>query len=83
MQIGSIIAIYFVVWWLSFVAVLPMGTQSHHEAGTQVIPGNDPGAPINPRLLYKLGLATVVAAIATLLLFWGVSNAVLQHYWNR
>jgi predicted secreted protein len=27
------IAIYVIVWWLAFFTMLPIGAQSHHEAG--------------------------------------------------
>lgn len=83
MQYASILAVFFVVWWLSFVAVLPIGSQSHHEAGTDIVAGGDPGSPLLPRLGFKLILATVVAMVMTGLLFWGLSNETLHHYWNR
>ena len=83
MQIGSIIAVYFVVWWLTFVAVLPIGSHSHHETGAEVVAGSDPGAPVAPRLITKGLIATVLAALFTALLFWGLSNETLQAYWNR
>ena len=83
MQIGSLIAVYFVVWWLTFVAVLPIGSQSHHEAGNDIVAGSDPGAPVNPRLVMKGLLATGLAAVFTALLLWGLSNETLQAYWNR
>ena len=51
MQLGSLLAVYFVVWWLTFVAVLPIGSQSHHEAGAEIVAGSDPGAPLKPRLI--------------------------------
>lgn len=83
MQIGTILAVYFVIWWLSLVAVLPIGSTSHHEAGSEVVAGSDPGAPVHPNMLRKLLITTVVAAIVTALLFWGLSNETLQAYWNR
>lgn len=82
MQIGSMIAVFFVVWWLSFVAVAPIGNRSQAELG-EVVAGTDPGAPAAPRLVYKLLLATGVAIVMTGLLFWGLSNETLHHYWNR
>jgi len=82
MQIGSLIAVYFVVWWLCFVAVLPIGNQSQHEAGF-VVAGTDPGAPVVPRLKQKFVLATVLGAIFTALLLWGLKSDTLYHYWNR
>jgi predicted secreted protein len=82
MQIGSIIAVFFVIWWLTFVAVLPIGDRSQHEAG-EVVAGTEPGAPVAPRLIRKALIATVLAIGLTLLLFWGLSNETLYHYWNR
>lgn len=83
MQIGSIVAVFFVVWWLTFVAVLPIGTHSHHETGTGIVAGGDPGSPITPRLPFKLLLATGLSILLTALLFWALSNETLQAYWNR
>ena len=82
MPIGSIIAVFFVVWWLSFVAVLPIGTRSQSDAG-EVTAGTDPGAPESPQLLRKALIATVLSIVMTMLLFWGLSNETLHHYWNR
>lgn len=83
MQIGSLIAVYFVVWWLTFVAVLPIGSHSHHETGAEIVAGSDPGAPVKPRLVMKGLVTTVLAAALTALLLWGLSNETLQAYWNR
>ena len=83
MQIGSLIAVYFVVWWLTFVAVLPIGSHSHHETGAEIVSGSDPGAPVAPRLVTKALITTALAAVLTALLLWGISNETLQAYWNR
>lgn len=83
MQIGSLLAVYFVVWWLTFVAVLPIGSHSYHETGGEIVAGSDPGAPVKPRLVMKALLTTVLAAGFTALLLWGLSNETLHHYWNR
>lgn len=82
MQFGSLLAVFFVVWWLCFVAVLPIGNQSQSEAG-HVVAGTDPGAPVMPRMLYKVILATVLGVAFTALLLWGLTNETLHHYWNR
>lgn len=83
MQIGTLLAVYFVVWWLTFVAVLPIGNHSHHEMGAEVVAGSDPGAPVKPRLLFKGLLTSVLAAVFTGLLLWGLTYEPLQAYWNR
>jgi predicted secreted protein len=82
MQIGSLIAVFFVIWWLCFVAVLPIGNTSQSEAGS-VAAGTDPGAPVLPRLGRKALMATVLGILFTALLMWGLSNETLHHYWNR
>lgn len=82
MQIGSILAVFFVIWWLCFVAVLPIGHKSQVEAG-DVTAGTDPGAPAAPQLGRKVVLATILGVIFTALLLWGLTNETLQRYWNR
>jgi predicted secreted protein len=82
MQIGSVIAVFVVIWWLSFVAVLPIGNRSQIEVG-EVAAGTEPGAPATPRILRRVLIATALAAVMTALLFWGLSNETLHHYWNR
>jgi len=62
MQIGTVIAIYFLIWWVVLFAVLPWGVRSQAEGG-EVVPGTDPGAPVAHRLWSKLGWTTVVATI--------------------
>jgi predicted secreted protein len=83
MQFGSLLAVYFVIWWLTFVTVLPIGAQSHHEAGAHIVVGTDPGAPMKPRLVAKALLTTVLALGLTALLLWGINNETLHAYWNR
>jgi predicted secreted protein len=80
--IGSILAIYVVVWWICFMAVLPVGQQSQHEAGN-VVAGTDPAAPVLPGVWRKAFIATGLSVLLTLLLFWATSNETLYHYWNR
>jgi predicted secreted protein len=62
MRIGTVIAIYFLIWWVVLFAVLPWGVRSQQEGG-EVIPGTDPGAPAIHRLGRKLLWTTVVATV--------------------
>jgi predicted secreted protein len=82
LQFGSYIAIFFVVWWLCFVAVLPIGARSQAEAGS-VVEGTDPAAPVMPRMWMRIGIATALAVVCTGLLAWGLSNETLVRYWNH
>ena len=34
MDLPWVISIYFVTWWIVLFAILPLGIQSHAEAGT-------------------------------------------------
>lgn len=60
--IALLLAIYFIVWWLVFFAVLPWGVRSQHEAGESAR-GSDPGAPVAHRLLLKMFVTTLVSAV--------------------
>jgi predicted secreted protein len=62
MQTTTVIAIYFLIWWLSLFAVLPFGIRSQHE-GEGFAEGTDPGAPIAARIGMKLVWTTVVASV--------------------
>jgi len=64
MNIASVIAVYFVVWWIVLFAVLPWGMRTQEEEG-EVILGTDPSAPHNPKLLKKAIATSIVAAIVT------------------
>ena len=62
MSIAGGIAIYFIIWWVVLFAVLPWGVRSHHEAGI-VDPHAEAASPIQPRLLLKAIITTVVAGV--------------------
>ncbi|MER2605614.1 MAG: DUF1467 family protein [Siculibacillus sp.] len=64
MKIGTLIAIYFVVWWIVLFAILPLRVRTQAETG-EVVPGTPASAPERPRLLYKAGLTTIVAFVVT------------------
>jgi predicted secreted protein len=62
------IAVFVIIWWVLFFAILPFGVKSQHEAESMV-EGTDPGAPIQPHLGLKLLVNTVLAA-----LLWAIAN---------
>jgi predicted secreted protein len=61
MAITTIIAIYFLIWWVVLFAVLPWGVSSQNESG-DVAPGTDPGAPAVHRVWTKLMWTTIIAS---------------------
>ena len=67
------IAIYVILWWLAFFAMLPIGARSLHEAGEAGAPGVERGAPQLPRLRLKALLAAAIAAALWLFVAWAIS----------
>ena len=64
-------AIYFVVWWVVFIAVLPFGVTTQAEQG-MVTPGTVESAPVTPAIFRKVIITTFVSA-----LIFGVIYSVL------
>ena len=62
MSVATVIAIYFIIWWVVLFAILPWGVRSQEESG-EVAPGTDPGAPAVHRIWRKLLWTTVTAAV--------------------
>ncbi len=62
MSLSTVVATYFIIWWVVLFAVLPWGIRSQHE-GKEMAPGTEPGAPITPRIIAKLVWTTVVTTI--------------------
>lgn len=81
MQIGSIVAVYFIAWWICLLVVLPFGARSQRDADN-VHPGSEPGAPALLRLWPKLLATTILAGFATWGLLLVLGNPWLQEYWR-
>jgi len=60
--ISTMLAIYFVLWWITLFLTLPFGVRSQHEDGVGA-PGTDPGAPIATQMGRKLIWTTVISAV--------------------
>jgi predicted secreted protein len=62
MAVTTIIAIYFIIWWVVLFMVLPWGVRSQDESG-EVAPGTDPGAPAVHTVWKKLMWTTIIASV--------------------
>jgi predicted secreted protein len=62
MSTTTIIAIYFVIWWVTIFAVLPFGVHVRRN-DDQLTPGADPGAPLTHRVGRMLLLNSLVAGV--------------------
>jgi predicted secreted protein len=70
------LAIYFIIWWLTLFVTLPFGVRSQHEDGGGV-PGSDPGAPVTTHMGRKLVWTTFIATIVFGLGQWGYRSGAL------
>ncbi len=61
----TLIAIFFIIWWITLFMVLPFGV----ERQTDGIPGQDTGAPQKHRMLLKMGINTVLATVLWLVVY--------------
>ena len=65
MQLGSILAIYFLFWVMSFFLTLPFGIRTDEEAGVKPLPGNAESAPHR----FRFGRVALRATVLGTLLF--------------
>lgn len=64
------VVVFVILWWLTWFCALPIGVRRlEHPEG-----GQEPGAPENPYLWWKVGGTTVVAAILTAIVYWLVKS---------
>jgi predicted secreted protein len=62
MPILSILAVYFIIWWITLFAVLPLGMRSQHDEGDVTL-GTVESAPAAFRLGRVLLLTTLISAV--------------------
>lgn len=61
------VALFLTIWFVVLFAVLPFGIRSQHETG-DFVPGTDPGAPVEARLLIKALWTTLLSLLVFSLL---------------
>lgn len=62
MPILSAVAVYFVIWWITLFAILPIGMRTQAEA-EEVVPGSVESAPARFRGGRVVLMTTVVSAV--------------------
>lgn len=65
----SMFAIYFIVWWVTLFAILPIGVTTH-DMSEGAVGGTRGSAPSDPRMGYKVLVTTIISAIITALFFF-------------
>ena len=66
--------VFAIVWWLVLFMVLPFGAAPPGD----VEPGMADSAPAKPRLLLKVAITTVLAALITALIAWLIDSGLVQ-----
>jgi predicted secreted protein len=54
-------AIYIMIWWVTFFAILPLWNRTPTEEGGETVQGHDTGAPITHNLWKKVRINSLVA----------------------
>ena len=79
MTLPFAIALYFIIWWITLFAMLPIGVRTSEEAGEKTTPGNAESAPHTPNLLPKMVATTVVASIVFAALYAVIVLHIITH----
>ena len=74
MEIASGLVVFIVLWWIVFFTTLPIGVRPPHETGGNIIPGQEVGAPVRPRLVLKAAVTTLVAAVLWAGMYWLITS---------
>ena len=76
MSITIGIATYFIIWWTTLFAVLPIGLRTQGEDGV-VVPGTPASAPTKPRLMRLFAINTLVALVVFGMLLLAIRSGIV------
>ncbi|WP_310620454.1 DUF1467 family protein [Flexibacterium corallicola] len=62
MSIVLSVAVFFMMWWILFLAILPFGIKTQAEEG-ETVHGSAESAPVHPYMLRKVIANTIVTGI--------------------
>ena len=86
MGVTSAVVLFFVIWFLVFLVVIPIRLETQGDVG-EVEPGTHAGAPENHRLKRKAWITTVISAIIWVVIaFTILSGTITIHdidFFNR
>ncbi|MCP4318843.1 MAG: DUF1467 family protein [Hyphomicrobiales bacterium] len=63
-------AVYFIIWWITLFAILPIGVRTQSEEGDVTL-GTTESAPLKLQMGRKLILTSLVAAVVFAIYFVG------------
>ncbi|CUI66792.1 DUF1467 family protein [Cognatishimia activa] len=77
MSITSALVMYAVVWFMTFLMVIPVRLQTQGDVG-KVVPGTQAGAPEHHHLKKKAWITTAIAAVVWAILFWIITQGIIE-----
>ena len=70
--------IYIIIWWIVVFTILPIGIRKPNK----VEKGHAQGAPLNPQILKKFLITSVIAFVLLLVVFYFIKNQVFTFHYN-
>lgn len=77
MSITSALVLYAVVWFMTFLMVIPFRLKTQGDLG-EVVPGTQAGAPEVHNLKLKAWITTGLAAVIWAVLYWVITSGVID-----
>ncbi|MFS4580539.1 DUF1467 family protein [Phaeobacter sp. C3_T13_0] len=75
MGITSGLVLYAVIWFMTFLIVIPIRIQTQGDRG-EIVPGTHAGAPEHHYLKQKAVITTIVSAV-----IWGIIATIILSGW--
>jgi predicted secreted protein len=72
----SAFVLYAFIWFLTFLAVLPVRLKSQADSG-DVTPGTPESAPANPQMRLRLIITTVIATVVFAIVAWIIVSGIV------
>lgn len=76
MGITSALVLYAVLWFLTFLIVIPIRLKTQGDVG-QIVPGTHAGAPHEPQLKKRALITTAVAAVLWVIIAYVIISGML------
>ncbi len=69
MEPVTVLALYFILWWLSLFVILPFGVKTQDDEGDVTL-GTVSSAPNKPLIIKKMIATTVLSAVLLGFFYW-------------
>lgn len=76
MGVTSALVLYAVLWFLTFLIVIPIRLKTQGDVG-QIVPGTHAGAPHEPQLKKRALITTAVAAVLWVIIAYVIISGML------